>query len=64
MDGLLTTYKKDPNFLKLVKKINVSAEIIEDIMNQINKTYPLPDGQTYDFNLREKTLRIIKNKVA
>jgi hypothetical protein len=61
MDGLLTTYKKDPKFLKLIKQMSISAEIIEDIMTQINENYPPPEHSEYDFSLKNKTLRIKKN---
>jgi len=62
MTGLLDQYKKDQKFLKMIKQMSISADLIEDIMTQMNKEYPPPDDSVYDFNLQEKKLRIIKKK--
>jgi len=62
MNGLLDQYKKDPKFLKTVIKITNIAEMIKEIMQELEKNFPAPENTEYDFSLKTKTLRIIKKK--
>ena len=62
MNGLLDQYKKDPKFLKMIIKMTNVAEIINDIMKEMEEKYPAPENTEYDFSLKTKTLRIIKKK--
>jgi len=62
MNGLLEQYKKDPKFLKMIIKMTNVAEIINDIMKEMEEKYPAPENTEYDFSLKTKTLRIIKKK--
>ncbi|MFA5396964.1 MAG: hypothetical protein WC346_13225 [Methanogenium sp.] len=62
MNGLLEQYKKNPKFLKMIIKMTNVAEIINDIMKEMEEKYPAPENTEYDFSLKTKTLRIIKKK--
>jgi hypothetical protein len=62
MTGALDQYKKDPKFLKTVIKITNIAEMIEEIMQELEKNFPSPENTEYDFSLKTKTLRVVKKK--
>ncbi len=59
---MLEEYKKDKKFLKIVNKIGLNCEIIQELMEELKEKFPVPNGFEYDFNLKENSLRIIKKK--